>query len=784
MSMLGKEDASSEGGSLDPRHLSDARKSFWRSASWSSSRSSLPPLNTESDGQSRRSGKARPCLPPLQPLSIARRSLDEWPKASSDDVGEWPVPITPGGRDRLKLDLSTIQRNSEKNVGLVRREKIALFDKECSKVAEDIYLGGDMVAKDRDILKQNGITHILNCVGFACSEYFKADFIYRTLWLQDSPSEDITSILYDVFDYFEDVREQGGRVFVHCCQGVSRSTSLVIAYLMWREGQSFDDAFQYVKAARGIADPNMGFACQLLQCQKRVHAFPLSPSSLLRIYRLAPHSPYDPLHLVPKMLNDPSPSLLDSRGAFIVHVPSAIYVWIGKNCDPIMERDAKGAVCQIVRYEKVQGPINVIMEGEEPRYFWDAFSNFLPLMNKSRNGANSTESPIEYFSSDRKVDTYNVDYEIFHKAIKGGFVPPFSSSDTEHETHLPARENSWSLLRRKFASSCMNNFVTSTKSELGLNNSVTKQLQSSAKLLPSISLSSESSSISSSSSPPYLSPDSRSSDSSFSSKYHSDSPAASPLAAPDSCPQPSAASSSSNFSLRSPSQFITKTSEFIDVNFTTGLRSQSASSSLKKSPLSLAERRGSLSKCLSLPVRVDEPNADRDLFQQRELQKSSCRSDDVSPCCGKATTVETSDQSCKSHRSVKKTSCFTGLLASVSELCNPKRPLIYRWPDFEKIVTFDYDKLDSEVFVFVTPISGVGKMTDRIVYIWVGKSFKCSKSVVSLDGYGNIDDLADINWNQVSSGVLTQLSLPGDTVTKIVKEDEEPPELLALLSPL
>ncbi|KAL6290876.1 hypothetical protein ACE6H2_008386 [Prunus campanulata] len=117
---------------------------------------------------------------------------------------------------------------------------------------------------------------------------------------------------------------------------------------MWREGQSFDDAFQYVEAARGIADPNMGFACQLLQCQKRVHAFPLSPSSLLRMYRIAPHSPYDPLHLVPKMLNDPSPSALDSRGAFIVHILSAIYVWIGKNCEAIRERDARGAVCQIV----------------------------------------------------------------------------------------------------------------------------------------------------------------------------------------------------------------------------------------------------------------------------------------------------------------------------------------------------------------------------------------------------------------------------------------------------
>ena len=82
---------------------------------------------------------------------------------------------------------------------------------------------------------------------------------------------------------------------------------------MWREGQSFDDAFQYVKTVRVIADPNMGFACQLLQCQKRVHAFPLRPGSLLMMYRIAPHSRYDPLHIVPEMLNDPSLNALDSE---------------------------------------------------------------------------------------------------------------------------------------------------------------------------------------------------------------------------------------------------------------------------------------------------------------------------------------------------------------------------------------------------------------------------------------------------------------------------------------
>ncbi|KAF3618077.1 hypothetical protein FXO37_34367 [Capsicum annuum] len=234
---------------------------------------------------------------------------------------------------------------------------------------------------------------------------------------------------------------------------------------MWREGQSFDDAFEYVKSARGIADPNIGFACQLLQCQKKVHAFPLSPSSLLRMYRVTPHSPYDPLHLIPKMLNDPSPSALDPRGAFIIHIPSSIYVWIGKKSEAIMERDARGAVCQIVSYEKVQAPIITVMEGEEPLYFWDAFSNFLPLMDKLKNGGDAVESSSKVCPGERKVDAYNIDFEIFQIATSGGFVPPFASCETEYETHLPVRESSWSMLRGKFVSGNMKDFVFLTKSD-------------------------------------------------------------------------------------------------------------------------------------------------------------------------------------------------------------------------------------------------------------------------------------------------------------------------------
>ncbi|GFY88208.1 mitogen-activated protein kinase phosphatase 1 [Actinidia rufa] len=426
------------------------RKTYLRSTSWSDRSPRTPNPRPPSHN------KARLCLPPLQPLSISRRSVEEWPRVGSDDLGIWPQAPTPGAKGSVKqlhnLDSEQLEREFQ-----FKRDKLAFFDKECSRIVDQIYLGSEKVAKDREILVKNGITHVLNCVGFVCPEYFKNELVYKTLWLKDSPSEDITSLLYDVFDYFEDVREQGGRVFVHCCQGVSRSASLVIAYLMWRERQTFEDAFKYVKAARAVTNPNMGFACQLLQCQNQTLAAVTSPNSVLRMYHLAPHSPYDPLHLVPKLLNQAGAQGLDSRGAFVIHVASAIYVWIGQNCVSVMADKARAVAFQVIRYEMVLGPVVTIKEGEEPPEFWDALMNGQRFVdgcgevntNKDErlSAGNSKLSATNCSGiGQKKVDVYDMDLEIFHRALSGGVVPPFPLSGTEFETSLPARGNGWGKL--------------------------------------------------------------------------------------------------------------------------------------------------------------------------------------------------------------------------------------------------------------------------------------------------------------------------------------------------
>ena len=51
--------------------------------------------------------------------------------------------------------------------------------------------------------------------------------------------------------------------YTHCQLGKSRSASIVIAYIMYKNKLHFSDAFDFVRSKRGYAFPNEGFQWQL-----------------------------------------------------------------------------------------------------------------------------------------------------------------------------------------------------------------------------------------------------------------------------------------------------------------------------------------------------------------------------------------------------------------------------------------------------------------------------------------------------------------------------------------
>lgn len=58
-------------------------------------------------------------------------------------------------------------------------------------------------------------------------------------------------------------REEGSKVLVHCKMGISRSASVVIAYVMKAKNWNLHKALTYVKNKRTCIKPNENFLKQL-----------------------------------------------------------------------------------------------------------------------------------------------------------------------------------------------------------------------------------------------------------------------------------------------------------------------------------------------------------------------------------------------------------------------------------------------------------------------------------------------------------------------------------------
>ena len=78
-------------------------------------------------------------------------------------------------------------------------EKLRRFAPICSQICDRLYLGGDVVARSLETLREHRVTHVLNAAGVACPEYHAsaAGLTYKTLHLYDSPDQELGPVLYD-----------------------------------------------------------------------------------------------------------------------------------------------------------------------------------------------------------------------------------------------------------------------------------------------------------------------------------------------------------------------------------------------------------------------------------------------------------------------------------------------------------------------------------------------------------------------------------------------------------
>lgn len=70
----------------------------------------------------------------------------------------------------------------------------------------------------------------------------------------------------------EEAHQCGRGVLVHCQAGVSRSATIVIAYLMKHTLMTMTDAYKYVRSRRPIVSPNLNFMGQLLEFERDLNS--------------------------------------------------------------------------------------------------------------------------------------------------------------------------------------------------------------------------------------------------------------------------------------------------------------------------------------------------------------------------------------------------------------------------------------------------------------------------------------------------------------------------------
>nr|KAF6424797.1 dual specificity phosphatase 13 [Molossus molossus] len=145
-----------------------------------------------------------------------------------------------------------------------------------NEVWPNLFLGDAYAARDRSRLTQLGITHVVNVaagkfqVDTGAKFYHGMPVEYYGIEADDNPFFDLSVYFLPVARYIRTALSvPQGRVLVHCAMGVSRSATVVLAFLMIYENMTLVQAIQKVQAHRDIC-PNSGFLRQLQVLDNRL----------------------------------------------------------------------------------------------------------------------------------------------------------------------------------------------------------------------------------------------------------------------------------------------------------------------------------------------------------------------------------------------------------------------------------------------------------------------------------------------------------------------------------
>ena len=133
------------------------------------------------------------------------------------------------------------------------------MEDDIDQITETIFLGNIDAAFNKKKLKQLGIKKVLTVMSAFGNHYSPHEFIHKSIDVDDDFRTNIICHFKECILFIEGK----DKIFVHCAAGMSRSPTIVIAYIMWKRKLRLNEAIKFVKEKRSIISPNDNFMNQL-----------------------------------------------------------------------------------------------------------------------------------------------------------------------------------------------------------------------------------------------------------------------------------------------------------------------------------------------------------------------------------------------------------------------------------------------------------------------------------------------------------------------------------------
>jgi protein-tyrosine phosphatase len=139
-----------------------------------------------------------------------------------------------------------------------------------SKIINKLYISNAEFVNNIKNIKKLRISHIV-CIlnNIELKEIQKHDGIkYLFICAKDKSSEYLYLHFKNAANFIEEAIQNGFSVLVHCFAGISRSPTIVAAYLIIKQKMSVTNALSCILLSRKCIQPNNGFMRQLYSLEK------------------------------------------------------------------------------------------------------------------------------------------------------------------------------------------------------------------------------------------------------------------------------------------------------------------------------------------------------------------------------------------------------------------------------------------------------------------------------------------------------------------------------------